>query len=207
MAIETNCDLSTITIPYYISEKGDQGDPGAPGADGSSGATVLHNDIVRSSAVDVGGPLGFIGAKTYDITMANMATGDRLKIEVIGLLKLIDFTSLAESQIQIYYGGALIGAYPYSYGDAQRFKINTTIDFISIVNPTAANITANTQTLEILDINGYFVPNIFYGSTSSTQVYASTKALELKYTINGVAVDANNYIHIDKFVVEHYKKV
>lgn len=197
---------STITIPCCPST------PGATGATGANGGVILYNDFEESEILGVNSWQNFYIDKSYDLSITQLSSiGDRLIVEsrgqaqmpnisnkYIGAKLLFDNNDIATIEI------------PMSHTSTVYFKFITTFDVIESTNESL-NIRSYTRceyawnNPSIAMTTGSF--SIEYKDVTIDYATSPAKILKMQGILVGTTIDITNFVKIDQFCVEYFKKI
>jgi hypothetical protein len=198
------CNIETVVIQSVVGPTGAQGVPG------QNGACVIHNEFTESDILTAGSWQNFSADKTFSIPLNLLSVGDRLKIEVTGSVQIESIHNKSVG-IRILVDTNPVttarAALPHTYIGYGKFY--TTIDVVGATG-TALNLKTYTRyEYTFSDPKICMRPAEFNIEEKFITVdYATTpsKNIELQGVIDGSVVDATNYIKVNQFCVEYFKK-
>ena len=208
MANTCNCSsdcLQTVTLPSITST------PGPTGPAGSNGASVLYNEFTESTILTVNSWQNFSVDKAYGVPLTQLNVGDRLIVEATGSAQIPNINNKYVGIKLLFDNNLLtsaVAAMPHPY--TGYFKFITTIDVVDVTG-NASNIRAYTRyEYSWSDPNIAMVSGEFNIEQKTVTVdYATTpaKILRAQGILYGTTVDATNFVKLNQFCVEYFKKI
>ncbi len=199
-----NC-LDTITIPCCTSATG------ATGPAGANGGAVLYNNFDVSSLPTNGSFVDLSPSKTYTLTTTQIASlGDRIKIEVVGVMKTATTNMPA---IKIVFDNNIVGLHTLqAKEDKVIFKITTVLDFAA-----ATGSASNVAVWSICDYytggaTPYPSPIVNESTILSSFITvdynsAPAKIIKVQGIMGAVAPGVNEYAKCTQMCIEYFKKI
>jgi hypothetical protein len=177
----------------------------------ASAGIVLHNDNTESVILTANSWQNFFADKTYAIPITQLSIGDRLKVDAVGSAQMLsNFNKYLGVRLVLDGTPVATAAASIPHTVTGYFKISTVLDVVGATG-SALNIKSYTRyeyswsDPKVNMVSAEF--NIEEKDVTTNYSTAPAKNIYLQGIISPAVVDATNFIKINQFCIEYFKKV